>query len=273
MINAFLKKIVRANICLEILSYIVQNNLLSNALNFSGDGNFDKTVDGLTNHGYKISQQYLEAVNFSVEGKTILELGCGLSLSSACYLIKNGHAKHIFVYDKFDCRHPLDYEAIEKAGLIDCLRHITYFAGDYELIGSAIKPLSIDVVLSNAVLEHVENLEHLFDVVMEKINTNGLMYHRVDLRCHNRFRKHGELYFHKFSNNFWRIMGNKIGQPNRWLLKDFSQLFLKYGLSPNYFNIKYFPSSAIEGAEKYLKGKDLRDYSVAVFDVILRVKN
>jgi hypothetical protein len=158
---------------------------------------------------------------------------------------------------------------VNKYGLCEYVDRALYITGDYRSLEDVIAPGTIDYVYSNAVLEHVSDLESLFMTLDRLLALTGAMYHRVDLRCHNRFRSQGELYFHTFSPLLWQAMGDKVGHPNRWLLRDYKDLFARYGNSASYAKIQTFPPDVLSDAKRYLKNRALDNYETAVFDVEL----
>ena len=87
----------------------------------------------------------------------------------------------------------------------------------------------VDLIVSNAVLEHVNNLEQTFRNLYSLLSPFVIMIHKVDLRAHNRFLKGGPLWFLKYSNFLWKMMGNNIGAPNRMRFPDYKYILKKYG--------------------------------------------
>lgn len=71
-----------------------------------------------------------------------------------------------------------------------------------------------DVIFSNAVLEHVGDLESSLRSMRELLVPGGVMLHDVDLRSHQRFEKH-PLHFLEYSPSLWRAMTSNTGEPNR----------------------------------------------------------
>lgn len=269
MLAKKIKNGLRKSRHLEALSYLIQNNMLAKALNFSGEGNFDRSVQGLYDHGIKIGQQYLDNASHAVAGKTVLEIGCGLSLATAYYLVAVGGARRVFAYDWFRCRHENDEAVVRQFDLTRHGTNVNYITGDYQALLQGIPAGQVDLVLSNAVLEHVADLPALFTVLGELLSPNGAMYHRVDLRCHNRFKRCGELYFHTFSEKLWNAMGNRVGQPNRWLLGDYERLFHDHGFEWEFKNVQHFSDDVLSDAVVYLNGRDVAEFKTAVFDVLL----
>ena len=267
-----IKNALRSNKNVETGAYLLQNWLLSRVLNFAGEGSFDTSIAGLYEHGVKISDQYHANTPADLSNKSVLEIGSGLSLVTIHHLVQQSNIEYAYAYDWFTCRHKNDAHAIEQTGLQPYSNRVTYVTGDYQDLANAILPASLDWVFSNAVLEHVSDLDTLFDVLGRALKPGGGMYHRVDLRCHNRFRGHGELFFHTFSHKMWDAMGCNVGQPNRWLLKDYLALFAAKNFTFELSNVQHFPEDVLEHAKNYLPNAVISDYETAVFDVVLRKK-
>ncbi len=255
-----LKKMLRQNKYIEVLAYILQNNQI---LNSSGTGEFGNTIEEMYLHNVNVAQLYAKNYGGDLNNKVVLEVGTGFTRATMLYMIKECNLKKAYCYDRFNCLHENDDKIIQKYDLEPYLEKLEYISGvNEELL--KIEHSSIDYVVSNAVLEHVDTLELLFDVLSKLLKTEGEMYHKVDLRCHNRFKKHGELYFHTFSDAFWNMMGGNIGQPNRKLLKEYLSLFDDFDLvcSTNVF--EQFSDEELKKAESYLNNANIHDYKVAV---------
>ncbi len=260
--KTWIKQLLRRNKYLEMLAYILQNNQI---LNSSGSGEFDTTIDGMYKHSVNVGNLYSEKYSNDLDGKTVLEIGTGYTRSTMLNIIKEFNINKAYCYDRFNCLHENDEIIIKTKGLEGSLDRLEYISGiNEELL--KIDKNSIDYIISNAVLEHVNDLELLFSILSKLLKEDGTMYHKVDLRCHNRFKNYGELYFHTFSNKFWNVMGGKIGQPNRKLLKDYVKLFEKYNLSYQINILKYFDDFELKKAEFYLKNNNTDDYKVSIVE-------
>lgn len=254
------KKILRKNKYLEILAYILQNNQILNPL---GSGEFGKTIDEMYSHSVNVAKLFAKNYIGNLENKVVLEIGTGYTRAAMLYMIKEYNLKKVYCYDRFNCLHENDNKIIQKYNLEPYLEKLEYIFGSNEEL-LKIEYLSIDYMVSNAVLEHVDTLELLFSVLEKLLKVDGQMYHKVDLRCHNRFKKYGELYFHTFGKKFWNIMDGDIGQPNRKLLKDYLKLFDTYDLECNTTVCEQFSEKELKKAKNYLKSENLEDYKVAV---------
>jgi hypothetical protein len=76
------------------------------------------------------------------------------------------------------------------------------------------KPQSMDLIISQAVLEHVNNLEETYRLLYAWLARGGGMSHAIDFRCHNMFR---EWNGHWTAPEFvWKLMrGRRVYLLNR----------------------------------------------------------
>ena len=258
-----IKNLIRRNKYVEMLAYILQNNQI---LNSSGSGEFGNTLDEMYEYGIKVAELYNEDYKGNLKNKVVLEIGTGYTRVAMLHMIKNYGISRVYCYDRFNCLHQDEQKLIEKYNLSSYLDKLKYITGTNDEISKQIQQQSIDYIVSNAVLEHVDDLELLFKNLTYVIKDNGTMYHKVDLRCHNRFKNFGELYFHTFDDTLWKAMGSNIGQPNRKLLKNYINLFERFDL--NYYTniLEEFSYDELEMAKKYLTGKSIKDYKTAIVE-------
>jgi SAM-dependent methyltransferase len=267
-----MKDLVRRNKYLEIVAYIFQNNKLMNS---SGEGGFSKNIDEMYEHFISISEKYVQNYSDSLKGKIVLEIGTGVTKVTMLYLIKMYDIKKAYCYDRFNCLDSNDEIMIKKYNLEKYLNKLEYITGTNDKIIENIEAGSIDYVVSNAVLEHVDNLSLLFKMLNEVLKSNGKMFHSVDLKCHNKFKKYGELYFHTFNNTLYNLMGDRIGQPNRKLVVDYLDIFEKECLNCK-LNIKAsFTNDTLQKAKQYLHLNDyeIKNYIASDVDFILSKKH
>jgi hypothetical protein len=259
------KKLLRQNKYIEILSYILQNNKI---LNPSGEADFSKDVDDMYNRIKSIAELYASNYNSDLTNKVILEIGTGFTISTMLYLIKEYNLKKVYCYDRFNCLDNNNKLIIDKYNLSQYLDKIEYIEGINEILVEKINSKEIDYIVSNAVLEHVDNLPLLFSILSKLLKDNGMMFHHVDLKCHNRFKKFGELYFHTFNDKTYNLMGNKIGQPNRKLVQDYVNIFKIQHLIHDTTILEYFTEQDMNKAIKYLSlsNDDINKYNIATVE-------
>ena len=75
-------------------------------------------------------------------------------------------------------------KSVVSAGADDSCAHYKVPWHDVEVIESS----SIDMIFSQAVLEHVDDLGHCYDGMYQWLKPGGLMSHTIDFRCHNTAR-------------------------------------------------------------------------------------
>jgi SAM-dependent methyltransferase len=251
-----IKTVVRKNPVLEGMIYLIHNNLLP-FVNFSGASIEDKDVPESVEYIEAVTGIYtskLSAHGIEISNKTILEVGPGDNLGVALKLISLG-AKKVICLDRFRCQRnenkvwavyreliermtPKQREMASEAVLFTqdgysfWSERIQYIVGTEvekspEILGREIA----DIILSNAVLEHVYNLEETFRNLVLLLKPGGYMYHGVDLRCHNRFKGKSELFFLTIPQWLWNLMGRNLGSPNRKRIGYYRDLFEKLRLT------------------------------------------
>ena len=70
------------------------------------------------------------------------------------------------------------------------------------------------IIVSRAVLEHVRDLESLFELASSVATDDAVWIHKIDLRAHGIRHEH-ELDFLRFREPVWNIMSSHIDLPNR----------------------------------------------------------
>jgi SAM-dependent methyltransferase len=101
---------------------------------------------------------------------------------------------------------------------------ITYLVRKSGLAGL---PGSVDLVISRAVLEHVDDLPATFADMEASLRAQGTAIHLVDLRSHG-MHQENPLDFLSWPPALWRIMHSHKGVPNRWRVTHYREV-LKQG--------------------------------------------
>lgn len=178
-----------------------------------------------------------------LKGKRILEIGHGENIGLALKFLLSG-ASHVTCLDKFyatrdsffelsiyeamretlerDERTIFDTAVAVKAGsfsvnedLITC--HYGHDIADaVQLFGRG----SFDIIVSNAVLEHVCDLEGAFRAMDNLLKPGGRMVHVVDFKDHGMFSsaQSHPLTFLTIPGILYRLMTSHSGQPNRHMI-------------------------------------------------------
>lgn len=170
-----------------------------------------------------------------VRGKCILEYGPGDVPGVALLLIAHG-ASQVVCVDRFKLVKLSDKNAAILQRLLDGLggeqlaraRECFNTPGDpasgfnetrvrYQVATDGISGLErqADLVLSRAVLEHVNDLVSTFADMHRALLPGGICLHQVDLKSHG-LHRHNPLDFLTWPPLLWRWMYGGKGFPNRW---------------------------------------------------------
>jgi len=243
-IKSIVKRIGRANKLLEMLSYLIQNNILYDTLNFSGDGDFMPDPESIYNRFKEIAIQYNSAYPYDLKNKTILEIGPGRSLTSCYYLSQISQCKKVYAHDAYgQVWQDIDRIIVER--YFQNVSNVHYLVGKNALSEITDK---VDYIVSNAVLEHIWNLDELIEQLSEVSHKNTIMFHIIDFRNHNKFSKYGDLYFLKYSDTLWKWMASNVGHPNRLRMNNYENIFIKHGFTFEPFEVEYYDDASVRHA-------------------------
>jgi SAM-dependent methyltransferase len=181
-------------------------------------------------------QQYLA-------GKTLMEYGPGDLPGVAALMVAFG-AEKVFCVDRF----PLMRLSAKNLRAVhqltegcdgpqqDRLRSCLSDAGDpsagfdprrieYLVKADGISGLEeqVDLVLSRAVLEHVNDLEATFGDMVAAMRPGAIAIHKVDLRSHGKHRSN-VLDFLERPQWLWSLMYSEKGVPNRWRINTYREI-------------------------------------------------
>lgn len=250
------KRFVRKLWPLEGAAYLVHNNVLSR-FNYSGANLRSQRTPDAVQYLRAVAKRYRDAADGlgrTLVGGRFLEIGPGDSLAVAVCLVAWGAAEVVCI-DRFDClgavheqgalyRALLDTFSPEEAALVrrECpwlverpVRHrvqgrVTFLPGaSLESCAAALSGRVFDAVLSNAVLEHVQDPDSGLAAVGPLLAPGGWMFHEVDFRSHGRFENRSPLSFLTVPERWWRLMGDRVGAPNRFRPNYFRRLFHREG--------------------------------------------
>lgn len=86
-----------------------------------------------------------------------------------------------------------------------------------------------DLIISRAVLEHVNDLEKTIQDISDALKTNGVSLHQVDLKSHglDRYKPYD---FLTWPEVLFKLMYSHKGFPNRWRVDKYRELAGKSGL-------------------------------------------
>lgn len=177
------------------------------------------------------------------EGKTVLEYGPGDFPGVAMLLLACG-ARKVYCVDRFpmlnlsgknltaleQLRSGLDSDARRNfdSALVDPADAKRGFRPDrLELRvtpnGYAGLDQEADLVISRAVLEHVNDLDGTFFDMVRSMKPGACALHLVDLKSHG-LHRHDRLDFLEWPAFLWSLMYSHKGVPNRWRLDRYRQI-------------------------------------------------
>ena len=198
--------------------------------------------------------QYLARINTTVAGyekygglspallrdKHVLEIGPGETIGVALWSIGAG-AAHVTTVDKFvpfltSEFHRALYRSLlsqsddtARRNIADAIdltdfqlnpRRLSYEHESIDRAAADLPPASVDVIVSNAVLEEIYDLDTTFAALDRVLKPGGRQVHVIDLRDYGMFSKFGfhPLEFLTVSDRIYPYMVGSSGQPNRRLI-------------------------------------------------------
>lgn len=178
-----------------------------------------------------------------LQDKTILEYGPGDLPGVAMLLVAKG-AQKVYCVDRFPLvcldeksvaviEHMAEHlTQVQQRRFWQCLAnpdmprcgfskdHVEYVVRPDGLSGLS---NAVDLVISRAVLEHVNDLEAIFNDMVNAMRLNSLSLHQVDLRSHGLHRSN-PLDFLEHPQWIWNLMYSHKGVPNRWRVNRYREL-------------------------------------------------
>lgn len=182
----------------------------------------------------KLGVEQSEVERF-LAGKVLMEYGPG-DLPGVAALMVSGGAEKVYCVDRFPLVNLSEKNSqvmrdlvATTAGaardrLLSCLNSSDDARAGFDprRIDYVVKPSGlsqlrelVDLVISRAVLEHVNDLDATFDDMVAAMRPGALAIHLVDLRSHGLHRSN-LLDFLEWSPTLWHWMYSEKGVPNRW---------------------------------------------------------
>jgi len=232
------------------------------------------------------------------EGKSVLEIGPGDSLGTGLLVLAHG-AQRYQAIDRFAVsfdpagerqifaalQSSLPEPARQRLADVIALSPDGFFTRSERFAYTNSLPLesapahfgeqSFDVIYSNAVLEHVRDLEASLRAIRRLLAPGGVMLYAVDLRSHQNYERHA-LEFLEYPRWFYSLMTSHTGAPNRARFSRYDGLLRAQGfLDLDYTIEKRYDSGWVEKRRPHLarefRSLDPEDLSVATFQVIGRL--
>ncbi|NJD08743.1 MAG: class I SAM-dependent methyltransferase [Methylococcaceae bacterium] len=240
----------------------------------------EKCIDydiGVVDHWLRQLADYTKG-EYSIVGKSVLELGPGSDLGIGLYLVSKGCSQYNACdvnnlvatvpesfYDKFLARLAATSAEVDIPALAEQLKNartgqpskLRYVVRDDFNIVSAFGRSSIDLVFSQAAFEHFDDIEATVSQLSEVCKPGAVLVIEIDLMTHSRWIRE------KDPNNIYRYPGyiyNMFwfrGIPNRVRPLQYKAAFERFGWT----DITITPLRKIEDREQAYSGmaKDFTD--------------
>ena len=228
-----------------VLKYPIFKNIFLKVENliYNPFTNFEELLNYKINHSQNLYEKILENIrndnkNYSFKDKVILEIGPGNTLLLASIFILNG-ADRVYLVDSYkqifnDSLNSILYNQIIKK--LQSKHHIhdikdfqaikgkiIYFSNNPIETFNQLRNSSVDLIFSNAVLEHVSELNLTIKKISMLLKQGGYTFHHIDLKDHYHTNDKCYLNFLKYSDRIWNFIGN----TNRIRYSEFITLFGK----------------------------------------------
>lgn len=218
--------------------------------------------------------------NYSLMNKRILEIGPGDNFLLAYIFLING-AKCVYLLDRFKSSIKESYNVLLFKNYLK--KYKNYNEKQFSVLKKKVRYLSyapidnfktlpkikFDLIISQAVLEHVFNLDSTIKNIASILKRGGYTTHHIDLKDHI-YRNEGYyLDFLKYSSNFWMIFGDIT---NRVRYPQYINLFKQNGFEIlKVTKNRVGPLSRIENLKtiihKEFQNIDVKDLSISSFRI------
>ena len=230
--------------------------LYVNLTHQTGRGETEENALEIANYFIRCFQDYAEQINLSgaefsgyLNGKSVLEYGPGDLLGVALLMYAHG-AESVTCVDMFplsslSAKNIKVYKLIlDSLGSVERQRAEGAFK-DRGKPESGLRPEAVsyhvtrnglsgargvyDLIISRAVLEHVNDLEETMRDIQRGLKAGGISVHQVDLKSHG-LDRYVAFDFLTWPSAIYRLMYNHKGFPNRWRVDKYKALAARAGL-------------------------------------------
>jgi len=245
----------------------------------------DKTFDGYL--------RYSGLSGATLGSKRVLELGPGYNIGVALRFAAAG-APFVSTIDKFvpledDAYHQMLYRSLrarlapnEQRRLdeaIDLETHVAlrperlqYVYGRGFEEADTYAPASFDLIVSNAVLEEIYDIDTAFAAMDRLLRPGGSLLHKIDLRDYGMFTKNGfpALEFLTVPDAVYQRMVQSSGQPNRRLVDYYRAKTTALGYDTTIYTTWVLgnPKELVPHKTNIEKGVDYSDDTTALIQAI-----
>ncbi len=220
------------NIEYIILRFIRKFFFTTNLLNYVGKYICYYQTNANQQYPNGVAQSYLKHMNQSLEDKMVVEIGVGATNSIGYELVALTNCKYTGIEPFVNFNRKLDRAVLDK--VTQDYPHIKTSSISRINDIKSIADNSVDVLLSNSVLEHVTDMESLCKEMRRVLKHDGIMLHVVDYRDH--FFKY-PFHFLQFSKTTWNRWLNPGDLP-RWRLSNHLEIFENNGFRPHVVEMK-----------------------------------
>lgn len=143
---------------------------------------------------------------------------------------------------------------------------ILYFVPWYD--SKVIKEGSVDMVYSQAVLEHIDDLAHTYEALYRWLKPSGFMSHQIDFRCHKTAKEWNGHW--AYSDLIWKLIrGKRPYFLNRHPHSTYLALLRKYGFEV-ICDIKDRDTSGIQRQHLASRSKNMSDDDLTICDALIQ---
>jgi len=211
---------------------------------------------------HKLDLHQLGAAVDSLAGARILEIGPGASVAVALQFVAAGARQAVcldrFVPQQFTEYHAELYRRLRERlppeqlarfdGAVDLTarqlnpERLAYVYGEFAALCPLVQAESIDLIVSNAAIEEIYDLEAAIDVMCALLRAGGRMVHKIDFRDYSLFSNYGysPLEFLTIPDWIYRPMAESTGQPNRKLIDAYRAKFRELGYPTRFQELTFY---------------------------------
>ena len=202
-------------------------------------------LDASLDYVERVYSDYLAYAGLDRFNGNVAEIGPGDSFAVALRILGGG-ARHVHAIDRWVSRRHAEaqrriYGALAErhnlnhlfngAPAEETIRNLSYHAGKPAETFFRDCGLTLDAIISRAVMEHLYDPLAALDDMARCLAPGGVMIHRIDLRDHGMFAGHHPLTLLTLSDNLHRRMTRGAGRPNRVLAPAYRSWLTRSGLS------------------------------------------
>lgn len=243
------------NIVFKLLSKIKTNQVDTNNVNslynyYSTDS---ENIQHDAKYAFDIAQNYISYMHeqkIDLRNKNILEIGPGTHFGTI-FLLKCMGAAHIAVVDRFlvnynpsyhsDIYKNLAFQIAEKVSCVDtsifneCIKQEEHIGSGFSQYHCGLENMheihdnNFDIVLSNAVLEHLEDPMKAFNELYRVTAPGGVGFHQVDFRCHKDFSRPLDFLLMDDAERKQFIENAQFSCGNGWRLSEYKKMLVDCG--------------------------------------------